>query len=180
MVYLFLAEGFEEVEALTVVDLLRRAKCEVTSVSVTGSKAVCGGHGITVMADALFEELSFDNAKMLVLPGGLPGVTNLQSHEGLMSLLMEKHASGVTLAAICAAPMILSQLGLLKGEKATIYPAMQEELSESVYSENMVVKSRNNILTSRGPATAMYFALALIEELKGEAAAENVKIGVLL
>ena len=86
----------------------------------------------------------------------------------------------MTLAAICAAPMILSQLGLLKGEKATIYPAMQEELSESVYSENMVVKSRNNIITSRGPATAMYFALALIEELKGEMAAENVKNGVLL
>ena len=126
MVYLFLAEGFEEVEALTVVDLLRRAKCEVTSVSVTGSKAVCGGHGITVMADALFEEVSFHDAKMLVLPGGLPGVTNLQSHEGLMTLLREKHASGVTLAAICAAPMILSQLGLLQGEKATIYPAMQE------------------------------------------------------
>lgn len=180
MLYLFLAEGFEEIEALTVVDLLRRAKCEIRTVSVMDSKAVVGGHGITVEADMLFTEANFDNAKMLILPGGLLGVNNLRAHEGLMALLKEKHAAGVALAAICAAPMILSQLGLLKGEKATIYPAMQEELSESIYSENMVVKSRNNIITSRGPATAMYFALALIEELKGEVAAENVKNGVLL
>lgn len=180
MLYLFLAEGFEEIEALTVVDLLRRAKCEIRTVSVMDSRAVVGGHGITVEADMLFTEANFDNAKMLILPGGLLGVNNLRAHEGLMALLKEKHAAGVTLAAICAAPMILSQLGLLKGEKATIYPAMQEELSESIYSENMVVKSRNNIITSRGPATAMYFALALIEELKGEVAAENVKNGVLL
>lgn len=180
MLYIFLAEGFEEVEALTVIDLLRRAKCDITSVSVTGNKAVCGGHGITVMADALFEELSFDNARMLILPGGLPGVTNLQEHEGLMTLLKEKQAQGVTLAAICAAPMILAQLGLLDGEKATIYPAMKEELSHAIYSENMVVKSRNNIFTSRGPGTAMYFALALIEELKGSEVMEHVKAGLLL
>ena len=180
MVYLFLAEGFEEIEAMTVVDLLRRVNCEVRSVSVTGSKAVCGAHGITIMADALFEEFSYDNAKMLVLPGGLPGVTNLQAHEGLMALLKEKHAAGVTLAAICAAPMILSQLGLLNGQRATIYPRLKDELSGAIYSENMVVKSRNNIITSRGPGTAMYFALALIEELLGETTAENLRKALLL
>ena len=180
MVYLFLAEGFEEIEALTVVDLLRRAKCEIRTVSVTDSKAVAGGHGITVEADMLFSEADFDNAKMLVLPGGLLGVNNLRAHEGLMALLKKKHAAGVTLAAICAAPMILSQLGLLDGQRATIYPDLKEELSGAIYSENMVVKSRSNIFTSRGPATAMYFALALIEELQGEAVAESVKSGLLL
>ena len=180
MLYLFLAEGFEEIEALTVVDLLRRAKCEIRTVSVMDSKAVVGGHGITVEADLLFTEADFDNAKMLILPGGLLGVNNLRAHEGLMTLLKEKHASGVTLAAICAAPMILSQLGLLEGQRATIYPDLKEELSGAAYSENMVVKSRNNIFTSRGPATAMYFALALIEELQGEAVAESVKSGLLL
>lgn len=180
MLYLFLAEGFEEIEALTVVDLLRRAKCEIRTVSVMDSKAVVGGHGITVEADMLFTEANFDNAKMLILPGGLLGVNNLRAHEGLMALLKEKHAAGVTLAAICAAPMILSQLGLLEGQRATIYPDLKEELSGAIYSENMVVKSRNNIFTSRGPATAMYFALALIEELQGEVAAENVKNGLLL
>ena len=180
MLYIFLAEGFEEVEALTVVDLLRRAKCDITSVSVTGNKAVCGSHGITVMADALYEEVNFDNAKMLILPGGMPGTTNLQAHAGLCSLLKEKHAQGVMLAAICAAPMVFAQLGLLNGEKATIYPAMKDELENAIYSENMVVKSRNNIITSRGPGTAMYFALALIEELKGTEMMENIKEGVLL
>ncbi len=180
MLYIFLAEGFEEVEALTVVDLLRRAKCDITSVSITGNKAVCGSHGITVMADALYEEVNFDNAKMLILPGGMPGTTNLQAHEGLTALLKENHAQGVMLAAICAAPMVLAQLGLLNGEKATIYPAMKDELEKAVYSENMVVKSRNNIITSRGPGTAMYFALALIEELKGTEMMENIKEGVLL
>ena len=180
MLYLFLAEGFEEIEALTVVDLLRRAKCDIRTVSVAEGKAVVGGHGITVEADAHFTECSFDDAKMLILPGGLVGVNNLRAHEGLMALLQSKHAAGVTLAAICAAPMILSQLGLLEGQRATIYPDLKEELSGAVYSETMVVKSRNNIFTSRGPATAMYFALALIEELQGEAAAESVKKGLLL
>lgn len=180
MLYLFLAEGFEEIEALTVVDLLRRARCEITTVSVTDATRVVGAHGIAVEADTVFDAVDFADTEMLILPGGLPGVTNLQAHSGLMALLKEKHAEGVTLSAICAAPMILAQLGILNGEKATIYPALKDELANAVYSENMVVKSRNNIFTSRGPATAMYFALALIEELRGTEVMESVKSGILL
>lgn len=180
MLYIFLGDGFEEVEALTVVDLLRRAKCEITTVSVMGTNRVMGAHGIAVEADTVFDAVDFSNAKMLILPGGMGGVSSMQAHEGLMSLLKAQHSRGVMLAAICAAPMILSQLGLLKGERATIYPALKEELTDAVYSENMVVKSRNNIITSRGPGTAMYFALALIEELRGSAVMEAIKSDLLL
>lgn len=179
MLYLFLGDGFEEIEALTVVDLLRRAECEIATVSVMAGKSVLGAHGIRVEADMTFAEADFADAEMLIMPGGMGGVNNLRAHEGLMALLQEKHAAGVTLAAICAAPMILAQLGLLNGVRATIYPALRDELACADYCEDTVVKC-GSIITSRGPATAVYFALALIEEMKGADMAAEIKSDILL
>lgn len=179
MLYLFLGDGFEEIEALTVVDLLRRAECEIATVSVMGTKSVLGAHGIRVEADLHYDEADFSNADMLILPGGMGGVHNLSAHAGLMALLQEKHDAGVTLAAICAAPMILAKQGLLNGVRATIYPALHEELACADYCEDTVVKC-GSIITSRGPATAVYFALALIEERKGAAMAAEIKRDILL
>ena len=123
-VYVFLAEGFEEMEAVTPVDLLRRVNpeaVEVKLVSVTGDKAVTGAHGITYQADLLFEEME-DDADMLVLPGGMPGTTNLMAHEGLAELLVKHYEARKWVAAICAAPMVLGALGIVMGRWATIYP----------------------------------------------------------
>ena len=126
-VYVFLAEGFEEMEAVTPIDLLRRAGVDAKLVSVTGNRAVTGAHGVTYLADLLFEEIEED-ADMLVLPGGLPGTTNLQAHEGLTKLLLKQHEAHKWVAAICAAPMVLGALGIVKDRHATIYPGIEDKL----------------------------------------------------
>lgn len=125
-VYVFLAEGFEEMEAVTPIDLLRRAGVDAKLVSVTGNRAVTGAHGVTYLADLLFEEIEED-ADMLVLPGGLPGTTNLQAHEGLTKLLLKQHEAHKWVAAICAAPMVLGALGIVKDRHATIYPGIEDK-----------------------------------------------------
>ena len=118
-VYIFIAEGFEEIEALTVVDLLRRAKLDIVMASVTGNKLVTGSHNIAVITDILFEDTDFEDAAMLVLPGGMPGTTNLEKHEGLDRLLTDFHKRGKNLAPICAAPRVLGRKGLMTGKNAT-------------------------------------------------------------
>ena len=117
-VYIFLADGFEEIEGLTVVDIMRRAKIDVETISITGQKQINGAHKIIVEADRLFEETDFSDGDMLVLPGGMPGTLNLKEHEGLRNLIGEFDKKKKYLAAICAAPSILSELGILKGRKA--------------------------------------------------------------
>ena len=126
--YVFLAEGFEEIEALAPVDVMRRAGLAVTLVSITDNLVVNGAHGIPVVADALFAELSFADAALLFLPGGLPGATNLDAHEGLRSLLVDKAGEDVVISAICAAPLVLGGLGLLEGKRATCYPGFEQYL----------------------------------------------------
>ena len=116
-IYVFLAEGFEEVEALTPVDVLRRAGLPVKTVSVTGVLTVNGAHGVPVVADMVFEEVKEGDAEMIVLPGGLPGATNLDAHEGLGKLIMTFAEAGRPLSAICAAPLVYGKRGLLKGRK---------------------------------------------------------------
>ena len=129
MIYVHLAKGFEEIEALTCVDLLRRAGLPVETVSCDPARTVTGSHGISVEADTLFVSADYDGAEMIVLPGGMPGTTNLRAHEKLCQKIREfAAAEDKKVAAICAAPMILGQLGLLEGKKATIYPGMEEEL----------------------------------------------------
>ena len=172
-VYVFLAEGFEEMEAVTPVDLLRRVNVDAKFVSITGSKAVTGAHGITYMADLLFEEIEED-ADMLVLPGGMPGTTNLMAHEGLAELLVKQYDSHKWVAAICAAPMVLGALGIVMGRFATIYPGMEEYLVGADISTEEVVVS-GNVITSRAPGTAIPFALKLVEVLVSESYAEHLK-----
>ena len=127
-IYLFLATGFEEVEALGIVDACRRGGLTLKTVSVTGNLLVESSHGVKIQADALFEDCSFDDADMLVLPGGMPGSTNLKEHEGLRTVILKHYEAGKPLAAICAAPMVYGSLGLLKGKKATCYPGFDKYL----------------------------------------------------
>lgn len=174
MVYVFLAHGFEEIEALTVVDLMRRADIQVKTVSIMEEKIVYGVHGIGVETDILFKEALFDKCGMLVFPGGMPGTTNLCNHKDLIEEVKAFAQTGKPVAAICAAPMVLAKAGLFDGHEATIYPGMEGHLTGAVPAAGNVVKS-GNLITSKGPGTAMDFALALISELKGEAAMQEIK-----
>lgn len=179
MVYVHLATGFEEVEALTIIDILRRAEIDVRSVSITGEKLVKGTHGINVEADILFEEAQYKDCEMIVLPGGMPGATNLEAHGGLMTNIKEFEAEGKKLAAICAAPLALGTAGVIKGKKATIYPGMEDRLVDATPTGEAVTVD-GNIITGKGPAFAMEFALALVGELKGATIKEQVAAGLLL
>ena len=123
-VYVFLADGFEEIEGLTVVDILRRGEVETVTVSVTGNRLVQGSHGIPVTADCLFEDQDLGDGTVYVLPGGMPGTLHLGEHRELAGLLAEAKAKGAWLAAICAAPSVLGGLGLLEGETAACYPRL--------------------------------------------------------
>ncbi len=174
----FLADGFEEVEGLTVVDLLRRAGIEVTTVSIKEDKQVTGAHGISVLADAVFGEVNFEDKDLLVLPGGMPGTTNLGAHEGVASQVMKFFEEGRRVAAICAAPSVLGGLGILKGKKATCYPGFEEKLLGAETTVNRVEVS-GNVTTSRGVGTAISFALSLIEQLVDKKTADGVKNAII-
>lgn len=172
MVYLFMADGFEEVEGLTVVDILRRAGVEIRTVSVMGRRNVISSHQVEIVADQLLEEIS-DDAEMLILPGGIPGTPNLKAHKGLDALIRRSAEQGIYLAAICAAPTVYGDKGLLQGRKATCYPGMEKELTGAIVSyENVVVDG--TIITSRGLGTAIDFGLKLAEILKGKDTADSV------
>lgn len=172
-VYIFLANGFEEIEGLTVVDLLRRAGIDITMVSVTGEMFITGSHQIMVKADALFDDLDYEDADMLVLPGGMPGTKNLSSHEGLDLLLRKFHSKGRKLSAICAAPSVLGSKGLLKGKNATCYPGFEDALL-GAHIKNEGVVFDGNVITSKGLGTAMDFSFGLITSLKSEAVAAEI------
>ena len=174
MVYVFFAHGFEEIEALTAIDLLRRADIQVKSVSIMEEKLVYGAHGIGVEADILFKEADMKRCAMLVFPGGMPGTTNLCNHKELIEEVKQFYEEGKPVAAICAAPMVLAKAGLFDGHEATIYPGMEEKLVGAVPTAGNVVKS-GQLITSKGPGTAMDFALALIAELKGEEKAREIR-----
>ena len=166
-VYLFLADDFEEIEALTVVDVLRRANLQVRTISVTDSLTVRGAHGIPVVSDALFSNCSFEKVKALVLPGGMPGAETLGKHKGLTELLKKHADTEAVIAAICAAPMVLGQLGLLNGKKAVVYPGFESKLEGARVQKDLVVVDGNTI-TGKGPAAALPFAFALVEKLVGK------------
>lgn len=172
-VSVFLADGFEEIEGLTVVDLLRRAGVEVTTVSITGEYTIHGAHGIDVQADKLFEEMDCDGQDMLVLPGGMPGTINLGAHKGLEKLLKVSYEKGKYIAAICAAPSVLGKYGFLKGRKATSYPGFEEQLEGAECVTDAVVVDEH-VITSRGMGTAIPFSLALIELLISREKADEI------
>ena len=172
-VCIFLADGFEEVEGLMVVDMLRRARIEVQMVSITGDLRITGRSHIEVTADCLLEEKKdFDDIDMLVLPGGMPGTNYLEACEPLQKLLISFQEQGKKIAAICAAPSILGKMGLLKGKKATCYPGMENLLMGAEVEDKKVVVD-GNITTSRGLGTAINFSLKLIEQLEGKDTADD-------
>ena len=179
MVYLFLADGCEEIEALTPVDILRRAGCEVTTVGVTG-KCVTGSHGIKIEADATLGEAEADCAdiEMIVLPGGMPGAKNLDGSAGVDRFIKAALDADAYLAAICAAPMIYGKRGLLKGRDATCYPGFEQYLEGAKYYEASVVVD-GNFVTSNGMGSALDFALQLVSLLKGEDAAQRLADAVM-
>lgn len=169
----FLAEGFEEVEALTPVDLLRRAGITCETVSVTGDLIVKGSHGIGVKADILFDALDVQSLDMIILPGGMPGTKNLRQFEPLMELVDYFMESGLYISAICAAPTILGQRGHLKGKKACCYPGLEEKLEGAETFTNSCI-SDGNIITARGVGCAIEFSLEIIRRLLSWDAAEKI------
>lgn len=177
-VAVLLADGFEEIEALTAVDLLRRARVYVDTVSITEEYIVHGAHGINVQTEDLFEEVNFAEFDMVVLPGGLPGTTNLNDHAGVQRVVKDFAANGKYVAAICAAPSILGGMGLLKGKHATSYPSFEDKLSGAVVMRTPVVQD-GNIITSRGMGTATDFALKLVEVMAGPEKAGEIGDSIL-
>ena len=169
---IFFAEGYEEIEALTVVDLCRRAGILVDMVSVTDSLQVTGAHGIPVVMDKMLAEVEFDTLDMLVLPGGMPGTRNLEQVPLLMEQVKAFAAAGKYIAAICAAPSVLGRLGILQGKQATCYPGFEAYLGES-YIDGLVVESKN-IITAKGPGLSSDFAFCLVEKLAGSEVADQV------
>lgn len=174
MVYIHLADGFEEIEALTIVDVLRRAKIDARTVSITDDKLVRGAHDINVEADLLFQEAEYGKCDMIVLPGGMPGTANLAKHEGLAKQLETFAKSARWIAAICAAPSILGKMSLLIGRRATSFPGYEDQMIGVRYLEDRVVKD-GKFITSRGPGTAIEFSLELVRTLKDEQTAEALR-----
>ena len=173
----FFADGFEEIEALTVVDICRRAGIAVEMVSVKEEKEVTGSHGICVKTDVLFDEVDFESLDMLVLPGGMPGTRNLEKHQGLMAQLDSFYAAGRYVAAICAAPTVMGHRGILKGRKACCYPGMEEELTGAEVVFEPVAIS-DHVITSRGMGCAIPFGLAITSILCGKEKAEELANGI--
>ena len=173
MVYIFLAEGFEEIEALAPLDLLRRAGVEVRTVGV-GSRTVVGSHSIPVVADMLDTELRDDSPEMIILPGGMPGTLNLNASEIVHKAIRNAVDSGAYICAICAAPLILGRLGLLSGKEAICYPGFEDELVGAKISEKTVAVD-GKIITAKGMGAAIDFGLTLVATLKGNEIAENLR-----
>ena len=174
MVYLFLADGFEEIEALTPLDMLRRAGVEVLSVSINRDSIVKGAHGIAVIADKVIGELEVKGCDMVILPGGLPGADNLRMNEKVNMFIDQAYRTNGFICAICAAPRILGEKGLLKGKKAVCYPGFEQYLEGAVITNRGCVRD-GNIITAKGMGKANEFGLALVEALKGKDIAEKIK-----
>lgn len=176
-VYAFLANGFEEIECLSVVDLLRRANIDTAMVSITNNKYVTGAHNITVQADILFEETDLSDASALFLPGGMPGTKYLSEHEGLAELLLSFHSQNRRLAAICAAPSVFGKLGILNGRRATCYPGFEEQCIGASMERTGVITD-GHITTARGPGFSIDLGLELIRLLADEKTSQNIKTGI--
>lgn len=176
MVYLFLADGFEIIEAMAPLDMLTRAGVEVTTVGVTG-KTVTASCGVPVVADITKDEFSFDNAEAVILPGGMPGTLNLEKSDVVQKAIDNAVNDGVLVCAICAAPSILGHKGLLNGKEATAFPGFEEALEGAMLSEYYVVTD-GNFITARGAGVCIEFGLEIVKKLKGEALAESIRASI--
>lgn len=179
--FIFLADGFEEIEALAAIDILRRAELPVKTVSITSSLLVKGAHGVTVTADVIYDNTLFDSPEWLILPGGMPGAVNLYEFAPLQGLLRcQAESEKGRIAAICAAPaVVLGQLGLLEGHKATCYPGF-EELMKGAIVENAPVVADSKFVLGNGPGNAVRWALTIVKEALGLECATQIANGMLL
>lgn len=177
-VYIFLANGFEDIEAIATIDICRRAGIDIKTVSITGSLNVETAHGIKLQADMTFEEGDFSNAAMLVLPGALPGSQYLNDHEGLREVILQHHSNGTYLAAICAAPMVYGNLGLLNGKRATCYPGFEKFLTGATYTAAKV-ECDGQFITGKGPGATFDFAYTIVELFCGADTAEALREGMM-
>ncbi len=177
--YIFLAPGYEEVEMLTVVDMVRRANLQIEMVSITDQREVTSSHNVTITADKLFDEVDFATAQMLILPGGIPGTPNLRAFEPLCQKLQEFASDPEKwVAAVCAAPTVLGELGILDGHKATCYPSFADQIICGEYIKQPVVRD-GHIITSRGMGTCIDFAGEIITALKDRDTAAQVKSAII-
>ena len=172
-----MADGFEEIEALAPVDILRRGGVEVVTVSTNDDLQVQSAHGVTMIADAVFEDCDFADADLLLLPGGMPGASNLRAHEGVCKALTEQNAKGKRIGAICAAPYILGELGLLHGKRATCYPGFEHDLEGATYTAELVTVD-GNITTAEGPGAALPYGYKLLSHFTTPEAVETLKEGM--
>ena len=177
-VYVFLADGFEEIEGLTVVDILRRAGVDTTTVSVMKDRNIIGSHQIQIKVDACFGDVDFSGGELLVLPGGMPGSRYLAGHEALGALLKSYVKDGKKVAAICAAPGVLGGLGILEGKKAACYPGVEGKLTGAQVLYDEVVRD-GNVTTSRGMGTAIPFALDLVSQMVSPEKSEELKKAII-
>ncbi len=176
--YVFLATGFEDIEALIPVDIWRRGGVDVTLVSVTGEPTVTSAHGVTIGADACFDDCDFADADLLFLPGGMPGATNLYAHKPLCDLLRRQAEAGKTVAAICAAPaVVLAPLGLLDDKNATCYPGFENQMPRAHYTGDLVTTD-GNITTGEGPAAAFPLGYRLLAQLQSRDVADTIAEGM--
>lgn len=175
-VLVFLADGFEEIEALTPVDYLRRAGIKVDTVSITEDREVMGSHNIPVLADKLISAVNPDDYILSYIPGGMPGATNLRDCDKVIEILQKVNANNGYVSAICAGPIVLERAGILEGRKATSYPGYDKDLkSLDSYIDDQLVVIDDKLITGRGPATALYQALKIIEILEGKEKALEIK-----
>ncbi|MBQ7494256.1 MAG: DJ-1/PfpI family protein [Bacteroidaceae bacterium] len=178
MIFLFFTTGTEELEALGTADILRRAGLELQIVSTTGELTVTGAHGINVQTDALIEDIDFMDADLLVLPGGMPGATNLAACPTLIERLKDHVIIGRPVAAICAAPFILGRLGMLEGKRATCYPGFEEQLKGATCT-GALVEVDGQFITGKGPAAVFEFGYTLVELMKDKQTADALRAGML-
>lgn len=178
MVHIFLANGFEEIEALTTLDILRRAEIPVVTVSISGSRNVTGAHGLTVKADTIFRRSAVLDSDCLILPGGMPGADNLRMHPGVCSAVKAQVKREAYVAAICAAPgLVLGTCGVLAGKKATTYPGFEDKAHGAHYTKRGV-EADGTIITAKAPGFTFEFAFTIVEALKGSDVVKRVKAGM--
>lgn len=176
-IFIFLTTGFEDIEAIATIDILRRAELNVRSVSLTDNKQVMTSHQVLVTADLMFDQVDFSEAELLILPGG---TVKFNEHENMKKELLAFANKGEKVAAICASPMVLGGLGLLDGKNATCYPGFEQYLKGATLQTDKAVVVDGNITTGRGPGLTIDFALSLVEQLAGREKRDAVAAGLLV
>ena len=179
-VYVFLADGFEDVEALIPIDVWRRGGVDVTTVSISDFPLVNSAHGVNIEADIMFEQGEFDDADLIFLPGGMPGASNLFAHKGVCKAVVDQFTAGKKVAAICASPaVVLAPLGILEGKRATCYPGFESVLAENnaTYTGDLFTVD-GNVTTGEGPAAAFPFAYELLSQLVNKQTADQIAEGM--